>query len=180
MLRFSLTSRCFLSCSNFAHSSGGYGESRGRFNDVYEFSSASGKNSWRLVPPIGDVPKPVYLHSAVQHRRQMIVFGGNNGKECNELYYYDLDTFQWSKGAGPSFFKSVMPPPRYGHAACVYGEEQLLIVGGCKSNNTYFKDTWSMDLNTKKWRRLEDLPLELAYHSLFTWQNRAYLFGGYK
>src|SRR4051794_14419920 len=110
----------------------------------------------------------------------MIVMGGNSGKETNDLYYYDLDSFQWTRGASPGIFQaSAMPAARYGHASCVYGAGQLLIVGGCKSNNTYFRDAWSMDLSSKKWRKMEDLPLELAYHSLFTWQDRAYLFGGY-
>jgi N-acetylneuraminic acid mutarotase len=167
--------------------SGGYGESKGRFNDVYEYSTPS--HSWRLVPnredssSLSQVPKPVYLHSAVQYGHQMIVYGGNNSKECNDLYYYDLDTFQWSKAAGSGFMGmgAAMPAARYGHASCVYGGQaaSLLIVGGCRSNNSYFKDAWSMDLHSKKWRKLEDLPLDLAYHSLVTWQDRAYLFGGY-
>jgi len=36
-----------------------------------------------------------------------------------------------------------------------------------------------MNLETRQWRRLEDLPLDLAYHALFTWKSQAYLFGGY-
>ena len=52
---------------------GGYGESKGRFNDVFEYNTLS--RSWRLVPVNGEVPKPVYLHSAVQHNNNMIVFG---------------------------------------------------------------------------------------------------------
>jgi hypothetical protein len=99
------------------------------------------------------------------------------------LYSYDLDTFQWSKAAGPGLMcmGAAMPAARYGHASCVYGGQaaSLLIVGGCRSNNSYFKDAWSMDLHSKKWRKLEDLPLDLAYHSLVTWQDRAYLSGGY-
>lgn len=159
---------------------GGYGESKGRFNDVFEYNTIS--RTWRLVPFNGEAPKPVYLHSAVQHNNNMIVFGGNNGKESNDLFSYDLLTATWSRApaAGGSMFQpALFPAPRYGHASCVYGNGQLLIVGGCRSNNTYFKDAYSMDLQSRKWRKLEDLPLDLAYHSLLTWQDRAYLFGGY-
>ena len=112
----------------------------------------------------------------------MLVFGGNSGKESNELYCYDLITTAWTKWAtGPTFHSSAYPAPRYGHASCVYGPNggQLLIVGGCKSNNTYYRDSYSMDLVSRKWRKMEDLPLDLAYHSLLTWQDRAYLFGGF-
>ena len=155
---------------------GGYGDSKGRFNEVYEFNTHA--RSWRLVAASGDVPRPVYLHSATQHGSSMIVFGGNSGKESNELHSYDLTKHSWQKwpGAGPL---SIYPAARYGHASCVYGGSQLLIVGGCRSNNTYFRDSYSMDLATRRWRRLDDLPLDLAYHSLFTWQDRAYLFGGF-
>lgn len=143
---------------------------------MYEFDSL--RQSWRLIPPMGETPRPVYLHSAVQHGQQMIVMGGNNGKESNDLFFYDLTTFHWTKAAPPGLFAgAAMPAPRYGHSSCVYGGGHLLIVGGCKSNNTYFKDAWSMDLSSRKWRKVEDLPLDLAYHSLFTWQERAYLFG---
>lgn len=124
--------------------------------------------------------QPVYLHSAVQSGQHMLVFGGNSGKESNELYAYDLITTAWTKWAsGPTFHSSAYPAPRYGHASTVYGPNggQLLIVGGCKSNNTYYRDSYSMDLATRKWRKMEDLPLDLAYHSLLTWQDRAYLFG---
>lgn len=152
---------------------------------MYEYSLPS--HHWRLIPPQGDIPRPVYLHSAVQHGHDMIVFGGNSGRESNDLYTYNLDTFTWKReGAAGGFLSmgAAMPAARYGHASCVYGVNQhaggsLLIVGGCKSNNTYFKDAWSMDLTSKRWKKLDDLPLDLAYHSLITWQERAYLFGGY-
>ena len=39
----------------FLYSPGGYGESKGRFNDVYEFNTLA--RCWRLVPNLGDVPK---------------------------------------------------------------------------------------------------------------------------
>ncbi len=159
-------------------SAGGYGEAKGRFNDVYSFDTRS--HHWQLVPAQGDLPKPIYLHSAVQHGSSMIVFGGNNGKECNDMYSYDLTRGYWTKFPTPGMLSAAsaqFPAARYGHASCVYGGCQLLIVGGCKSNNTYFKDAYSMNLETRQWRKLEDLPLDLAYHALFTWNNQAYLFG---
>ena len=109
--------------------------------------------------------------------------GGNNGKESNDMFSYDLLTATWSRVAaaagGSMFHPASFPAARYGHASCVYGNGQLLVVGGCRSNNTYFKDAYSMDLASRKWRKLEDLPLDLAYHSLLTWQDRAFLFGGF-
>jgi N-acetylneuraminic acid mutarotase len=111
-----------------------------------------------------------------------LLCSGNNGKECNDLFTYDVTRNQWTKTPAPGMLSAAsshFPAARYGHASCVYGNGMLLIVGGCKTNNTYFKDAYSMNLETRQWRKLEDLPLDLAYHALFTWNNQAFLFGGY-
>lgn len=159
---------------------GGYGESKGRFNDVFEYNTMT--RQWRLLACGGDVPKPMYLHSAVQHGHTMMVFGGNNGKETNDAYTLDLRNNMWSRAPQPGMLapSSAHPPSaRYGHAACTFGpgNGQLLIVGGCRTNNSYHRDTHVQSLDTRQWRRLEDLPIDLAYHSLFTFQQRAFLFG---
>lgn len=137
---------------------------------------------WRLLACAGEIPKPMYLHSAVQHGHLMMVFGGNNGKETNDSYTLDLRNNTWSRAPQPGVLAPVSaypPSARYGHAACTFGpgDGQLLVVGGCKTNNSYHRDTHVQNLGTRQWRRLEDLPIDLAYHSLFTFQQRAYLFG---
>ena len=152
---------------------GGYGEAKGRFNDVYVFDTVN--HRWHLSRPSGDLPKPIYLHSVVQHGSSMIVFGGNSGKECNDMYSYEVTRGHWTKFPTPGLLSSAaaqFPAPRYGHASCVYGGNHLLIVGGCKSNNTYFKDAYSMncqrqnDMHGESSRRLGCACISCSCRSL--------------
>src|SRR5689334_890970 len=105
-----------VSNSNCLYLFGGYGESKGRYNCVYEYNIHT--HQWRQIisqQAIAEIPKPVYLHSAVMYQHQMLVFGGNNSRECNELYAYDLVSFQWQKFPPPSIISTTnYPPPRYG------------------------------------------------------------------
>jgi N-acetylneuraminic acid mutarotase len=55
----------------------------------------------------------------------------------------------------------------------------MYVVGGCRSNNTYYRDAYSYNFISKQWHKLFDIPLEIAYHSLITYKNIVYLYGGY-
>jgi len=151
---------------------GGFGDSKGRFNDLRCYDPATKK--WALIPNKGNFPKPIYLHTAVIYENKMWVFGGSTGKDTNDFYSFDFATSEWSKieTSGP------IPSARYGHAACVCNG-RMYIVGGCKQNSVYFQDSHSYDFVTKKWRSYGDVPQDLAYHSLTTYNNRVFLYGGY-
>ncbi len=70
------------------------------------------------------------------------MFGGNvASKESDELHVFDFLTSTWSR---VHFTNG--PPARYGHAACVLGEN-MIIVGGCKQSNAYWKDSWSYNFS---------------------------------
>ena len=152
---------------------GGFGDSKGRYNDLRSYDLSTG--TWELVPPTGEVPRPVYLHTAVEYEDAMWVLGGSVGKDSNDLYAFDFATKFWrrvapsaasmsmSMGAGAG--ASAVPSARYGHAACVVGEH-MLVTGGCKQNNVYFADAFLYHFSTNSWRKLADVPLDLAYHSM--------------
>jgi len=151
---------------------GGYGENKRSLNDVCVFKPQH--NKWDSVLTHGDAPRPVYLHTAVVYDRKMWVFGGNvASKESDELHVFDFLTSTWSR---VNFSNG--PPARYGHAACVIGEN-MIIVGGCKKSNAYWKDSWSYNFRTRQWRKMNDVTVDLAYHTLFVHDNRVYLYGGY-
>jgi len=151
---------------------GGFGDSKGRFNDLRTFDTKTRR--WALQEVRGEGPKPIYLHTSAIYDGRMWVFGGSTGADTNDLYSMDFNSLSWSRvdsiGAVPS--------PRYGHSAVVNGT-QMIVVGGCKQSSQYFKDTYTLDLVSKRWRKLGDVPYELAYHSLLTYNDRVYLYGGY-
>ena len=170
---------------------GGFGDAKGRFNDLWAFDESKG---WRLEPTKGDGPKPIYLHSACMWNGKMVVYGGNIGKDSNDMYTLDLDSLTWARVLIPTpaavaqpalnpFAPPATPPPtaptpRYGHASCI-NNNQLIIVGGCRQNSIYFQDAYAFTFATGLWRRLGDVPIDLAYHSLWSYGGTVYLFGGY-
>jgi N-acetylneuraminic acid mutarotase len=111
----------------------------------------------------------------------MYVFGGNTGKDSNDLFSVDLESYVWAKVTpAPSTASNNIPSPRYGHAAALNPQtNQMIVAGGCKQNSIYFQDSYSYDLNTNTWKKLADIPVDLAYHSLTYYNGSIYLFGGY-
>ena len=170
---------------------GGFGDAKGRFNDLWVYEEGKG---WKVEATKGEGPKPIYLHSACMWGGRMVVYGGNVGKDSNDFFTLDLDTLTWTRIPQPqpaavappvnNPFAPPLPPPsttpspRYGHASCI-NNNQLIIVGGCRQNSIYFSDSYAYTFATSSWRRLGDVPIDLAYHSLFSYGGSVYLFGGY-
>ena len=86
---------------------GGFGDSKGRYNDLHVYESTSG---WRVQPTTGEGPKPIYLHSASMYGGKMVVYGGNIGKDSNDMYVLDADTYVWSRVPQPPNPPPVAPP----------------------------------------------------------------------
>ena len=174
---------------------GGFGDSKGRYNDLHVYETTSG---WRVQQTTGESPKPIYLHSASMYGGKMVVYGGNIGKDSNDMYVLDADTYAWTRVPQPPAAQPVAPPasntnpfvtaapvsagsapsPRYGHSSCI-NQHQLVVVGGCRQNSVYFQDSYAYNFSTAQWRRLGDVPVDLAYHSLWSYNGQVYLFGGY-
>ena len=154
---------------------GGFGESKGRYNDLRCYNIDT--HNWELIPMQPNTsasPRPLYLHSAVVWHGQMWVFGGSCSKDSNSLYSFNFSTLTWEHHAPQPH----CPTPRYGHAACVIGD-MMYVVGGCQHNSKYHTDCYGYNLINKQWARLPDVPVELAYHSLATHNDKLYLIGGY-
>ena len=132
---------------------GGFGDTKGRYNDLRAYDLERGR--WELVAnQTGEAPKPIYLHSAVVFEGQMFIFGGSVGKDSNDLYSYEFASRVWRRIV-PSNQQvaSHMPSPRYGHAAVVHGGH-MLVVGGCRMNNTYLSDAFIYEIRTNLWRKI--------------------------
>lgn len=105
----------------------------------------------------------------------MWVFGGNSPRSVihNDLHAYDFATQTWTKVQSTN-----VPPERHGHTA-VATSTVMIVVGGRRMHNVYLNDTHEYNFSTNSWRQLGQAPLETAYHSLFTFDDEVYLYGGY-
>lgn len=155
---------------------GGFGDAKGRFNDLRSYDLIT--HRWQEIRYTGEGPQPIYLHSACVYKDEMWIFGGSIGKDSNQLYRYKFQTSTWTRVL-PNQANPTVPPPRYGHAACVLGDS-MIVTGGCKQSNQYFTDSWIYDFPSNTWRRSTDLPLDIAYHSMVAYHDdRIILIGGY-
>jgi len=153
---------------------GGFGDSKGRFNDLRVYDTE--RNEWRMMPTQqnDEYPRPLYLHTSCVHQDSMYVFGGSSSKDSNEMYAYHLVFQNWIKLP----LQPNTPSARYGHAACILNDD-MYIVGGCQQSNKYYNDAYRYNITTATWYRLPDVPMDLAYHSLTSYNNKIYLIGGY-
>jgi N-acetylneuraminic acid mutarotase len=152
----------------------GFGDKTGRFSDLIVFDGTS--KGWRLVNCKGELPKPVYLHSAAVLSNYMYIFGGNTGKDSNMFHRLNLDTYTW-QNLGTL---TGSPSARYGHASCALTElNQIYVVGGSYGNSQYSNESFSYNVQTSQWRRLADFPVASAYHTLVPYRGRILSIGGY-
>ena len=153
---------------------GGFDNDRNRLGDLRSYDIE--KRRWELIQPNGTIPKARYLHSAVVYRDSMVLFGGSTGKDNNELFSFDFPTQTWSLMNSNSVH-SIVPSQRFGHAACVNGDNMIL-TGGCSSSNQYFQDSYLYHFPSNTWKRIADIPTNIAYHALVPYQDQVILLGG--
>ncbi len=113
-------------------------------------------NKWQRR---ADMPLALSGHSAVVHRDQVWVFGGDG-----DLLRYDPGSDTWIEVAqvGPT------PDVREHHGAAVVGDS-MVVFGGIDDRFVppeTLRDVWQLDLTTLQWERKSDLPHELARMTL--------------
>jgi hypothetical protein len=123
--------------------------------EVWEYRIESNKWIRRA-----DLPEGRMKHSAVVHREQVWVFGGDGpGGRVSDLFRYDPHDGRWYEmatvGGGPD--------PLARHQAVVSGDS-MLVFGGIRSE--FWPETtsevWQLDFATLEWTRKADLPFGLA------------------
>ncbi|OQS07261.1 hypothetical protein THRCLA_00734 [Thraustotheca clavata] len=125
------------------------------------------------------------------HGNMLYLFGGfeDNGQRSNRLVQYNMDTHEWTSIE----CTGKVPPPRYGHACAINGNELWLFGGqgpeeGLNSKNL-FDDLSILDLTSFEWRRavvscvgvnghVNFVPLARRGHSLLLHDNMLYVYGG--
>ena len=122
-----------------------------RYNDVRMFNPST--NVWTLIHTIGDVPEGRYKHDACVFGDYMIVMGGYSVQWLNDVLYFNLKTYTWTKinnilhsqlmqtgvkqtretmdegGSGGGMIDGVVPRPRESHTVTLIGSF-VYILGG--------------------------------------------------
>jgi len=126
------------------------GIDQSRFNDVKALSLSVTDPMWADLSPAGTPPSPRFGHVAIYDpvRDQMIVFGGNDGTQRNDVWALSLSgTPTWTQlspaGSAPS-----------GRVASVAiydpNGDRMIVFGG--EDNNFRNDVWALSLSgTPTW-----------------------------
>ncbi|PSN70029.1 hypothetical protein BS50DRAFT_608685 [Corynespora cassiicola Philippines] len=163
--------------------------------DLWLTEVGNGSMACYPISTTGDGPGPRVGHSSLLVGNAFIVFGGDTKLEDNDdlddtLYLLNTSTKHWSRALpqGPR------PTGRYGHTLNILGSK-IYIFGG-QVEGVFFNDLVAFDLNSlqsssSRWEVLHPsqntgtvsspqvrLPPARTNHSIVTWNDKLYLFGG--
>ncbi|KAF2203139.1 cell polarity protein-like protein [Delitschia confertaspora ATCC 74209] len=162
--------------------------------DLWMVEMGNGSMACYPISTTGDGPGPRVGHSSLLVGNAFIVFGGDTKLDDGDmlddtLYLLNTSTKHWSRAmpAGPR------PSGRYGHTLNILGSK-IYIFGG-QVEGYFFNDLVAFDLNslqssTSRWEVLlpntkDDVsspqvrsPPPRTNHSIVTWNDKLYLFGG--
>ncbi len=142
--------------------------------DTYNYSYSL--NRWfirgALNPPPG---RAEHVMAYDCKRDKMVLFGGYNGANLNDLWEYDYDDNKWTPVNVPS------PLPRQAPVMSYDVQGEVLVLFGGAAGATYFYDTWTYDGSSWTDRTGSTHPPG-RYESAMVYDiyaNRHVMFGGY-
>ncbi|KAF9270024.1 hypothetical protein L218DRAFT_1071519 [Marasmius fiardii PR-910] len=155
----------------------------GRLDDgLYLLNLVS--KEWTRVSTGSQGPTPVgrYGHAVTMASgSKFIVFGGQvDGEFLNDIWSFDLNslrskpTWEFIEPSSPE-----RPAKRTGHVCVTHGDR--IIVFGGTDGQYHYKDTWSFDLNTRRWTELKCIgyiPEAREGHAAALVDDVMYVFGG--
>ena len=124
-------------------------------NDVWALN-LNGTPTWQPLTT-SHAPSARRDHSAVYDYpgNGMYVFGGtlSDGTVSNELYYLNLNTYQWTK----TNVQGAKPSARANHAAVIspYQDQQMIVFGGRDALGGLLSDAWVLQgQGSNRWAQL--------------------------
>ena len=126
---------------------------------IYEISQNRLNEKINLDP---EVFPPIESHTVLASGQNLIIYGGNCGKDFNQhVYSFNTETKEMTnltKDADPS----ILPPPRSDHAAVIYNNF-MYVFGGFGPDAVYYCDMWKFDIGGNAWTQVktkEELEIE--------------------
>lgn len=137
---------------------------------------------WTRVNISGSIPIGRYGHSVCMAGTKFFVFGGQvQGQFLNDMWAFDLNSLRTKSMAWEPFdiASPEKPAQRTGHAMITFGD-RIIMFGGTDAQ-FHYNDTWSFDLNTRKWEELQCIgfiPSPREGHAASLVDDVMYIFGG--
>ncbi|KAK2952184.1 putative Tip elongation aberrant protein 1 [Blattamonas nauphoetae] len=114
-------------------------DDRGIIGDLFKFHIPS--RTWTKIPALGDHPCSRFMHTAVVHNGNMIIFGGQSLIKLNDLWEYNPQANRWRSLSTIG----TIPAPRSGHVSVLVGNK-MYIQGGTSIRNKKQADLHVLDL----------------------------------
>ncbi|KAJ3452370.1 rab9 effector protein with kelch motifs [Anaeramoeba flamelloides] len=146
----------------------------------YEFST----NKWKRIKSKGTMPCARFSHTLTTYDEDRIVLHGGCGSKkspLNDLWFYIISENKWVEYSPEQ--ENIQPIPRHSHTTVVMNKE-LFVFGGENGQtklNTLSKCQFIK--KTVQWANLEPygkVPNPRRDHSAVTYQNKMFIFGGYR
>eukprot|EP01080_Neovahlkampfia_damariscottae_P010369 gene10369-2898_t len=173
-------------------------------NKMYIFGGKAGENfenlndtiyfdfdlkTWFTIEVKDDFkPEPRYFHSSIVFENFMYIYGGFDGS-CffSNIHKLNLKTNQWTKIEK----KKIEPIKRRSHSSSLFNSKMYIFGGILFLFNQYItgfdgyeflNDLWCFDLKQENWKEIniEFPPEKRRFHSVCTFENGFYIFGGFK
>jgi serine/threonine protein kinase/N-acetylneuraminic acid mutarotase len=151
------------------------------FDSFATVRKAIQERTWKPVEIQPNTPTPRQYHTAVAVGKKIYIFGGNDRKSnyFNELYSFDTETRVWEKKVPNQ--RGCKPPVLSRHTAAAHGKK-IYFFGGQNLENPFLNDTYSVDVETLSWQRLNttgNIPSIRVSHTSSVVGNKMYVIGGY-
>ncbi|XP_043553300.1 kelch domain-containing protein 2-like isoform X2 [Chiloscyllium plagiosum] len=152
---------------------GGYGyQPREQYHGSFEFDESSFWNAshprgwnnhvhfidletftWYQPITKGKPPSPRAAHACATIGNRGYVFGGRyQDARTNDLYYLDLDTWEWNEVVQSP---DQIPVGRSWHSLTTISNDHLFLFGGFTTDKQPLSDAWIYSVSTNEWLKVE-------------------------
>ncbi|KAJ3105898.1 hypothetical protein HDU97_007397 [Phlyctochytrium planicorne] len=112
--------------------------------------------TWSKIEGFGVSPEGLLGHTQNKlNGNELVFFGGQraNGNLNNVLYFYNIDSVNWTSIAPSN--GGVWPPAVQNHGAVFRkSTQELVVLGGTKSDGTFNQDVWKYSTSSNSWSTL--------------------------